>query len=84
MRNLEISRKRRTAELELNCDFYPEHILRKAAKDFRKTFNVDIERRNGKFFTKLKLKGNEIGIEEATYDFINYLLAEVKNDMVKV
>lgn len=84
MRNLKINRKRERAELELNRDFYPEHVLRKSARDFGKVFNVDIEERRGKFIITLKLRENKTGVEEATYEFLNYLLAEVKNDMVKV
>jgi len=84
MKNLKISKKRKRAELELNRDFYPEHILRKSAEDFGKVFNVDIEEREGKFIITLKLRGNKTGVEEATYEFLNYLLAEVKNDMVRL
>jgi 5S rRNA maturation endonuclease (ribonuclease M5) len=84
MRNLRINRNEKKAELELNCDFYPEHILRKVVKDFRKIFDADIEKRKGKFAVTLKFKGNKAGIEEASYEFVNYLLAEVKNDIVRV
>lgn len=84
MRNLKINKKGKKAELELNHDFYPEHVLRKAAKDFGKIFDVDIEENGKKFVITLKLRGNKTGIEEATYEFVNYLLAEVKNDMVRL
>lgn len=84
MRNLKINKKGKGAELELNSDFYPEHVLRKVAKDFGKIFKVDIEKGDGKFVIMLKPKLKRMGIEEATYEFVNYLLAEVKNDTVKV
>lgn len=82
MRNLKISRKR--AELELSRDFYPEHVLRKAAKDFGKVLGFNIEESGEKFVVTLKPKQNKIGVEEGAYEFVNYLLAEVKNDMVKM
>lgn len=84
MRNLKINKKGKRAELELNRDFYPEHVLRKSAKDFRKVFYVDIKEKGEKFAITLKVRRNKTGIEEAAYEFLNYLLAEVKNDIVKV
>ena len=84
MRNLKINKKRKESELELNCDFYPEHVLRSVTKDFGEIFNVNIERKYEKFDVKLKLKVKKIEIEKATYDFLNYLLAKVKNDRIGV
>jgi hypothetical protein len=84
MRNLKINKKTGKSELELRCDFYPEHILRKTAKDFRKIFNVNIEKMGGKYIVTLKSKENKIEIEKATYEFMNYLLAEVKNEAVRL
>ncbi|MCK4335473.1 MAG: HxsD-like protein [Candidatus Aenigmarchaeota archaeon] len=84
MRNLKINKKGKRAELELSRDFYPEHVLRKAAKDFVKVFDVDIKGKKGKFVITLKPKLKKMGIEEATYEFVNYLLAEAKNDMVRL
>ena len=84
MRNLLIDKKRGEAKLELNSDFYREDVVMKAAKDFKKVFVADIKKNGGKFSIKVKLTSNEVGIEEAVYNFLNYLLAEVKNDMVGV
>ncbi|UCC91387.1 MAG: HxsD-like protein [Candidatus Aenigmatarchaeota archaeon] len=82
MRNLKVNRKR--AELELNSDFYPESALRKAAKDFGINFRVDIKGGEGKFVVTLEPKLKRISTEEAAYEFMNYVLAEVKKGMVKV
>ena len=84
MKNLKINRKRKRAELELSRDFYPERVLRKSAKDFGKVFDIDIEESEGKFIITLKPKLSKMGIEEGVYEFVNYLLAEVKNDMVRL
>lgn len=84
MRNLKVNKKGEEAELELNSVFYPEQVLSKVTKDFGKIFNVDIERKGEKFKIKLKLKRKNVKIEEAIYDFLNYLLAEVKNDVVRL
>lgn len=84
MRNLKVNKKGRRAELELNPDFYPEHVLRKAAKDFGKVFDADIQESGEKFVITLNIKSKDIEIEKGVLEFVNYLLAEVKNDMVKV
>ena len=84
MRNLKIDKKEKKAELELNSDFYQEDVLREVVKDFGEVFVADIKKSRGKFNITLKLKSSEVGIEEAAYNFLNYLLAEVKNNMAGV
>lgn len=84
MKNLKISKRGKRTELELSCDFYPERIIRKAAKDFGKILKADIEEKGGKFVITLKPKRKGIELEKATYEFMNYLLAEVKNETVRV
>jgi hypothetical protein len=84
MKNLKINRKAKKTELELKSYFYPEHIIREVIEDFGKILNADVEKNGDKFLITLKPIVNKIGIEKITYDFLNYLFAEVKNYMVKV
>jgi hypothetical protein len=84
MKNLKIDKKERKAELELNRDFYPENVLRKALRDFGEVFDADVEYGEEKIVVNLRLKTSKVNIEEAMNEFVNYLLAEVKNDMVRV
>jgi hypothetical protein len=82
MRNLKIDKKGKRAELELRHDFYPGHVIRKVADDFRKVADVRIKKMDGNVLVTLNLKVSDVRIEEITYNFINYLLAEVKNNRV--
>ena len=82
MKNLKIIGK--TAKLELNSSFYPRDALKKTLKDFFEIFESNIKELNGKFLITLKVKDDEIDIEEAVYGFLNYLIAESKKCIVKV
>jgi len=84
MRNLKINPKGRTAELNLNHLLYPEDVVKKAANDFGKVCDTIVERKGGRIKVKIKLKGGELKIDKIAYDFVNYLLAEIKNSEVSV
>jgi len=84
MKNLRINPRGRTVELNLNHLLYPEDIVKKAAEDFGKVCDTIIERRGERINIKMKLKVRKIKIDRVVYDFVNYLLAEVKNSEVSV
>lgn len=82
MKNLKIEKRQKRAELSLNPVFYPEDVVEKAIKDFSGVFDTKFERDGERINIKLKLIARGVGIEDVTYKFINYLLAEVKNSEV--
>ena len=84
MKNLKITRKGERAELDLNSVFYPENFVKMVIKDFKNIFDAEFKKKGERIEIKLKLKTNGIKTERATYDFINYLFAEVKNSQVNV
>jgi hypothetical protein len=84
MRNLKIDKKGRKAEIELKKDLYPESAVTKAADDFKKILDVSVKKTGENLKVTLNLKAKSPEIEEVAYNFINYLLAEVKNGMIKV
>jgi hypothetical protein len=83
MRNLTVNKKRKTAELELNFDLYPQDVIESVLKEFKGIFDIDNEVKSGDMIIKLKLKDEELDLEEAIYNLVNYLLAEVKNNSSK-
>jgi hypothetical protein len=84
MKNLTIDKKKGKAELELSCDFYPEQVVKKAAEDFGKAMKISIEKRGRKMIVRLDSGTPGGGVEKAAFEFLNYLLAEVKNGAVKL
>jgi len=84
MKNLKIDKKQKRAELSLNSVFYPEDIVERVIKDFEGVFDTKLEREGGRINIKLKLMAKGANIEDVTYKFINYLLAEVKNSEVNM
>ncbi len=84
MKNLKIDKKQKRAELNLNSVFYPEDIVKRAIKDFSGLFDTKLEREGDRINIKLKLIARGVSIEDVTYEFINYLLAEVKHSEVNV
>ncbi len=84
MKNLKIDKKQKRAELNLNSVFYPEDIVKRTMKDFEEVFDTKLEREGDRINIKLKLIAKGVSIVDVTYEFINYLLAEVKNSEVNV
>jgi len=82
MRNLKIGKRR--VEIKLNSNLYPQIAVEKALMDFGEVFSATIDKVDENLLLTLNLNSKKVSIEEATYNFLNYLLAEIKNEIGKV
>lgn len=77
MRNVKINKKKGVAEIDLNPDFYTKDTLQKTSDRFKDICKINISDKAGRIKVKVKARNKEVA--DVTYEFLNHLIADMKN-----
>ena len=78
MKGITIDRDENYAEMEISSVFYPREVIEETTNEFRDICNFRIEKRGERTAINFTPKA-DVPIEILTYEFVNHLLANLKN-----
>ena len=66
--------------VEINKTIYPTEYITKAYEEFRDEFEIKLEEKNDSL-VEIKIKPKKDINEETIYEFLNYVLATIKEEI---
>ncbi len=78
MKGVTINKDGNFAEIDINSFFYSNDIIDDTKDEFKDICNIRIDRKNDRTIINFSPK-TDISVNTITYEFVNHLLANLKN-----